>query len=343
MDEQTSKNIPQSRVKKNSYRFKFVSALIAALIIIGFYFYLQKGISTFSGNQEESTTTSGESELTNPAASHSENSEQINKDIRSGQETQLGERLTSSNISENDSIIADKQMSALTTGMDVSSLIEQRLSSGGNHLRLTDEINSFYTHLDQQSYIQDLALTEPSQVYFSKLLQKVAGNPPVVHGETDDLFTLLQNTAHFFRILGKDNIDILKRVLEQEKNSFEHVLKNFYGLTYQPDSLKEKYKISMTPATLTDYAAFFLNTMGGRLYLYRLDPTSRMVVTYYAIITIDRANNEGRGGHGIDIRPSISSLTEELENGGGNLQLKDEYLDVLYDLQEKYNVNVKGF
>jgi hypothetical protein len=340
MDEQTPKNIPQSRVKKGSYIFKFVFVLITALIVLSSYLYLQK-TSTFSSNPKESTTASGESELTSPAASHSENSEQINKDIRSGQETQLGERLTSPNISENDSIIADKQMSALTTGMDVSSLIEQRLTSGDNHLRLTDEINSFYTHLDQQSYIQDLGLTEPSQVYFSKLLQKVAGNPPVVHGETDDLFTLLQNTAHFFRILGKDNIDILKRVLEQEKNSFEHVLKSFYGLTYQPDSLKEKYKISMTPATLTDYAAFFLNTMGGRLYLYRLDPTSRMVVTYYAIITIDRANNEGRGGHGIDIRPPISSLTEEIENGGGNLQLKDEYLDVLYDLQEKYNV--KGF
>jgi hypothetical protein len=337
MDEQTPKNIPQSRVKKGYYGFKFVSILIVALIVLGSYVYLQKNTSTFSSNQEESTTALGESELTNPAASHTENPEQVDQDIRSRQETQTGERVTSSGTSENDSIIADKQMSKLTTGMDVSPLIEQRLSSGGNHLRLTDEINSFYTHLDQQSYIQDLALTEPSQVYFSKLLQKVAGNPPTVHGETDDLFTLLQNTAHFFRILGKDNIDILKQVLEQEKNSFEHVLKSFYGLTYQPDSLKEEYTISMTPATLTDYAAFFLNTIGGRLYLYRLDPASRMVITYYAIVTIDRANNEGRGGHGIDIRPFISSLAEEIENGGKNLQLKDEYLDVLYDLQEKYN------
>ncbi|MGB3224758.1 MAG: hypothetical protein WBB23_18285 [Desulforhopalus sp.] len=336
MDEQTPRNIPQSRVKKGTYKYKFVF-LAAALIILGSYFYLQKGLPTFSSNQEKITTT-GESELTNPAVSHSGNSDQDNLDMRSEQETQLQERFTSSNFSENDSIIAEVQMSALTSGMDVSSLIEQRLSSGGNHLRLTDEINSFYTHLDQQTYIEDLALTEPSQVYFSELLQKVADNPPVVHGETNDLFTLLQNTAHFFRILGKDNIDILKRVLEQEKNSFEHVVKSFYGLTYQPESLKEKYKISIPPATLTDYAAFFLNTMGGRLYLYRLDPTSRMVVTYYAIITIDRANSEGRGGHGIDIRPFISSLTYEMENGGGNLQLKDEYLDVLYDLQEKYNV-----
>lgn len=337
MDEQKPNNVPQSRVKKGSYRLKFVSFLIAALIIIGTYFYLQKGISTFPGNQEESITPSGESELTNPADSHLENSEQVNKNVQPGLETQLGEKITSSDVGENKPIIADEEMFALTSEMDVSSLIELRLSSGGNHQQLTDELNSFYTHLDQQSYIQELVPTEPSQVYFSKLLQKLTDNPPTVHGETDDLFTLLQNTAHFFRILGKDNIDLLKRVLEQEKNSLEHVLKSFYGLTYQPGSLKEKYKISMTPAALTDYAAFFLNTIGGRLYLYRLDPASRMVVTYYAIITIDRANHEGRGGHGIDIRPLISSLTEEMENGGKNLQLQDEYLDVLYDLQEKYN------
>src|SRR5690606_3062117 len=107
MDEQNPNNVPQSRVKKGSYRLKFLSGLIAALVIIGIYFYLQKGISTFPGNQEESITPSGESELTNPADSHLENSEQVNKNVQPGQETQLGENKTSSDVSENNSIIAD--------------------------------------------------------------------------------------------------------------------------------------------------------------------------------------------------------------------------------------------
>ncbi len=336
MDEHTAKHIPQSRVKKNSYKFKVVSVLVAALLIAVSYFYLQKGTATFSSNQDKSITAPGESQLSNPAASHSENSELVNQNSQLEQEIQPGERSTSG-TNEKVSKFAENERFALTPGMDISSRIEQRLSSGGNHQQLTEEVKSFYTHLDQQSYIQDLVPTETSKVYFSKLLQKVAGNPPIIHGETDDLFTLLQNTAHFFRILGKDNIDIIKRVLEQEKNSIEHVMKSFYGLTYDSDSLEENYRVPFTPADLTDYSAFFLNTIGGRLYLYRLDPTSRMIVTYYAIITVDRANNEGRGGHGIDIRPFISSLIEEIENGGANLQLKDEYLDVLYDLQEKYN------
>jgi hypothetical protein len=101
--------------------------------------------------------------------------------------------------------------------------------------------------------------------------------------------------------------------------------------------LKQEYALSISPEALTDYAAFFLNTMGGRLYLFRRDSTLRMLVTYYAIITIDRANRLGNGGHGIDLNPAILSLIEEVENGGNRLRQRDECLDVLYDLQEKYN------
>ncbi len=60
-------------------------------------------------------------------------------------------------------------------------------------------------------------------------------------------------------------------------------------------------------------------------------------MTPYSIITIDRANRDGYGGHGIDLRTAILSLTDEIENGGNRLQLKEKYLDRLYDLQEKYN------
>ena len=115
------------------------------------------------------------------------------------------------------------------------------------------------------------------------------------------------------------------------------MFKNFYGLASQPEYLKKEYSLSVPPKVLTDYAAFFLNTMGGRLYLFRRDSTSRMVVSYYAIMTIDRANTQGNGRYGIDLRPAIHSLVEEMENGGKRLQFKEQYLDALYDLEEKYN------
>lgn len=203
--------------------------------------------------------------------------------------------------------------------------------------RLIEELNSFYSHLDQVPYMQAFGLKEPSKVHFSRLLQKLIDNPPVVTRETDDLLTLLKNTAHFFRVLDQENITILKGILDREKKSFEQILKTFYTLTYYPEILQKEYSLTIQPEALHDYAGFFLNTIGGRLYLFRRDSASRMTVSYYAILVIDRANSEGSSRHGIDLRPAIDSLIEEIENTGKNLRFKEEYLDTLYDLKEKYN------
>ena len=210
-------------------------------------------------------------------------------------------------------------------------------NTGGKNRQLVDTINAFYIHLDQQLYIQDLALQQPSKVYFSKLLQKLADHPPTVIRETDNLYTLLNNTAHFYRLLGKKNIVIIKKILAMENNSFEKNANALYQLTAYPEELKKEFNLSIPPKAITDYGAFFLNTMGGRLYLFRRDSTTRMVVTFYAIMAINRANSAGNGGHGIDLRPAIPALIEEMENGGRLLQFKEQYLDTLYDLQEKYN------
>lgn len=201
---------------------------------------------------------------------------------------------------------------------------------------LIEVMNDFYAHLDQQPYMQAFSLPEPSRIYFSKLIAKLLNNPPVVTRETDDLYTLLRNTAHFFRVLGKDNMFILKGILDRERESLEILLQTFYALTYYPQALQEEYNLELNLDSLYDYGAFFLHTMGGRLYLFRRDSTSRMAVSYYAIQIVDRANMSGEGRHGIDLVPSIDALIEEMENGGKLLTFRDEYLDSLYDLKEKY-------
>lgn len=204
---------------------------------------------------------------------------------------------------------------------------------------LVKELNDFYRTLDSRPYMTEFKLGGPSKTHFSKLIQKLLDNPPVVTRETDDLFTLLKNTAHFFRILGKDNILVLKGILDRERVSFEDILKTFYTLTYSPEHLKNEYDIALDQRALHDYAAFFLHTMGGRLYLFRRDSNSRLAVSFYAILIIDRANDSGDSPHGIDIRPPVNALIEEIENGGKNLKMRDEYLDKLYSLQEKYNTS----
>lgn len=203
-------------------------------------------------------------------------------------------------------------------------------------LDCTQVIRDFYHHLDNQKYIKELGLKEQSEVHFTRLIQDLLNNPPVVSGETTDLYTILQNTAHFFRIIGKDNILILKGILDREKDKFENVLAHFYTLLDTQNCPVTSFSLTVPENSLYDYAGFFLNTMGGRLYLFRRDSMSRMVVSYYSILLIDQANRNKKNIHGIEIKVAIDQLINELETTTNPLQLKEVYLDNLYDLKEFY-------
>ena len=327
---------PRSRVKRSSNIAVYI--IIAAVIALAilFYLFMQNTPSTSHITSPNQATVSRVENLKEPVSLP----EAIESNTVVPAPAAVTETIRKMPKDPFSSSISEKTASidtpAPNTTDNTINRIQKNISSKGGPDALINEINAFYTHLDQQPYMQSFGLKESSKIHFSKLLQRLVDHPPVVTRETDDLYTLLKNTAHFFRIIGKDNINILKAILGNEQNSFERVLEAFYKLTYYPEFLKKEYSLSIPPGPLTDYAAFFLNTMGGRLYLFRRDSTSRMVVSYYAIFSIDRANLEGNGGHGLDIRPAILSLIEEIENGGKKLQLKDKYLDTLYDLQQKY-------
>lgn len=202
--------------------------------------------------------------------------------------------------------------------------------------QLATTIENFFTILDTRPYMKTFRLEERSNVHFPKLIQKLVENPPVVTGETDDLFTILQNTAHFFRLLGKDNILVLKGILDREKETFEQILADFYELTAYPDCLGQRFSLTIDDDPLYHYAGFFLNTMGGRLYLFRRDSMSRMVVSYYAILIIDQANREGKNKYGIEIRTAIDNLIDEIDASSIDLRMRERYLDTMYSLKEKY-------
>ncbi len=201
---------------------------------------------------------------------------------------------------------------------------------------ITGSIVSFYDHLDNQTYIQDSELKSKSGTYFTTLIQKLLDNPPIVSRETDDLFTILQNTAHFFRVIGKKNIVLIKGILHNEKDSFENIVAKYYNFVQQRNCSMDRLTLKLPDNALYDYAGFFLNTMGGRLYLFRRDSKSRMVIIYYALLIVDQANNSGNNHHGIQISHAIDSLIDEIESVGGGLKMQEKYLDKLYDLQEKY-------
>jgi hypothetical protein len=199
-----------------------------------------------------------------------------------------------------------------------------------------DKIKAFYQYLDQQKYIQDRHLDAPSHIYFTRLIQKLLDAPPVVTRETDELATILKNSTHLFRILGKDNILLGKEILSHEKDRTEELMANYFLLTEHPEAFDQDLSLKIPENTLYQYACFFLNTMGGKLYLSRRDALTRMVVTYYAILIVNEANTQDKNSYGVQLQPAIDLLTTEIEEGGNHLYYKEAYLNTLYDLKEKY-------
>ncbi len=202
--------------------------------------------------------------------------------------------------------------------------------------KAAENIRQFYLYLDQQEHIKSYELGTTSEDHFIKLILKLLDTPPQVTRETDDLYTILKNTAHFFRISGKENIMMLKGILDSERNRLEDLLADYYFLVTSPDCRSTPYGENINQNSLYEYGCFFLNTMGGRLYLFRRDSLSRMVVTYYAILLINNANELNNNHHGLHLKPAINMLIAEMEGSGASLQKQEIYLDRLYELKEKY-------
>lgn len=202
--------------------------------------------------------------------------------------------------------------------------------------QLANRLHSFFTHLDQKEYIQEFQLGAPAQDYFIALATKLLNNPPVVSRESDDLYTILKNMAHFFRVIGGKNILVIKGILDRERETIEDVAADVFSWTTGGEECgDEDFSFHAPLDKLYEYAGFFLNSMGGRSYLFRRDSRSRLLINYYAILLVDRANTAGINRHGIDIKPLLPVIISEIE-GSNQLIYKEKYLDSLYALIEKY-------
>ena len=195
------------------------------------------------------------------------------------------------------------------------------------------KLNNFFSTLDKKDYIQAFKLKQPVRQRFESLEKKLATKTPTVVRETDDLYTVLANTAHFFRVLGQDNLQLVKTVLEQEQGNVEDLANGLYSTSTAENCPTNTVQIPFS--TAYEYSVFFLNTIGGRSYLFRRAVNVRLLSTYYALLIVDQANKKNLNTHGLDISGLIPPLIREME-ATNQLTHKDEYLHQLQELEAKY-------
>ena len=138
--------------------------------------------------------------------------------------------------------------------------------------RIDRNINSFFAYLDKQEYTKRYQFAQGSDDQFNQIVELLLQNSPVVVRELDSISSVLKNCYYFYRVLGKERIRFIKDVLENESDVVEPLMYYFY-LWLNSDS--ESSQLGLIKPSLEDtyrYAHFFLETFGGRNYLFRADP-----------------------------------------------------------------------
>jgi hypothetical protein len=244
----------------------------------------------------------------------------------------IGDAIAAAESNEN----RGSTLPAIRTGVYRKKMRSYRQENGDRSFEaVQQDVVRFFHSLDERQYIQAHGLPEGTYKFFLKQLADLSANPPIVSGETKDVAKLRLNLTHFERVIGNGNIGLIKEILANEKEILEPSAELLYewiikGIEYKSAEIKTSDRV------LYDYAAFFLTTLSGKSYLWQRDAKTRIIVTYYAILTIDRANRENLNRHNVDILPSISLLKEDLLNYRG-VNRRNEYIDRLKALEEEYS------
>ena len=194
---------------------------------------------------------------------------------------------------------------------------------------------AFFAYLDEQSYIQSFKFPEGTYSQYQIAVKKLSSNLPITTGEMSSLYDIVLNVAHFFRVMGKNRVLLIKQVLQNESEAIESAMKTFYQWFTLDNGEKSTLQGRPSMKSMYEYAGYILNTLGGRSYLLRRTPKVRTLTTYYCILILDQANDKELNSKGIDIRPYIRSSLMEIKNQIGLIHQK-EYLTKLTELKLKY-------
>ena len=214
--------------------------------------------------------------------------------------------------------------------------VEENAPEQGNACeRVERNVREFFQVLDKKPYIHPLTSGVDTYDLFKQIVQRLASTPPVPAGEGIDPSVMAKNIFHLFRVLDRKDIRLIREVLARESDTLELNLDLFYQWLMLGDQCPDPENIRPTPEVSYLYAGFFLNTIGGRAYLFRRPTLLRILVSYYSLLIVHEADRKGKNSYGIDIFPFIAPVREELRLIP-NLLLKDEYIRRLNALEAYY-------
>lgn len=198
---------------------------------------------------------------------------------------------------------------------------------------IKERILNFFSYLDRRDYIKEYELKDGTYAFYKETITELSKERPVA-GEEHFPAGLKKNIYHFYRALNKKTIIFIKDVVKNEKDITEQTMDYFYQLQIRCEDTKQ-----FLPSfdTLYEYSHFFLNTLGGKAYLFRLESKIRILLLYYSIMIIHEADNREINKYGFDIRSIISIIEDDLNNYS-KYYLSEKYMGEIAKIKKNFTM-----
>jgi len=233
---------------------------------------------------------------------------------------------------EADAVTAEKEAEGVSGKQGVEG---QATDVQDECLRMEKELTEFLAYLDKKDYIRKLGIEEDMFTRFKKIVHRLSLNPPTPAGEGLKNDMIIKNIYHFYRALSSQDLKLIRLILQNESDTLEINLAALYPWLMSADKCSQEHGVPPSLDTIYRYAGFFVNSIGGRVYLFRRKTRLRLLMNYYCLLIIHEADKKKMNSFGIDIRPFLEPLAEEIENYQF-LYYRKEYAGKLIDLKNYY-------
>jgi hypothetical protein len=200
---------------------------------------------------------------------------------------------------------------------------------------LEDSLRAFCRYLDAGETFRSQKTHRDSWALFTSMLESLERRPPVMSAESYRPSVIVENSFYFFRLLGREKIDIVREVIKFESDLAEPLMGIMYYWLMTGRSCDKLPSPSAALKIIYNYAGFFLDTLGGHSYLYRQDSRIRLLTVYYSILVIHEANMRELNEVGLDLRYFLPNIFQEIQSRNDLLYAED-YLQTLTNLQLQY-------
>jgi len=214
-------------------------------------------------------------------------------------------------------------------------LKQETETSEGKCRRIEKDLRDFFAYLDTKSYIKHIEGGTETFDHFRKIVSRLTSKLPIPAGESADSTVLNSNIYHLFRVLERKDIRLIREIIANESETLEMNIELFYRWLTLGNLCPDQETSRPSQEAVYHYAGFFLNTIGGRAYLFRRPLRLRILGAYYSLLIIHEADVEGRNLYGIDPFPHIAPLAKEVELYTG-LRFRHKYMEKLEELHNYY-------